>query len=158
MKGRKPKPTILKVLEGNPGKQKLPQGEPVIVQAEMVEPPSFLDEYALEEWKRLAPGLYKIGILTPLDRSVFAAYCDAVSEWRRARELMAEKSGIDGLISEKASGNQAKSVLLNIATDAAKSMLKFGAELGLTPSARARLAIVPGRGEKSKFDGLIGKK
>ena len=153
MVGRKPKPTILKVLEGNPGKQKLPKGEPVVVPAEMVEPPSFLDKYAIEEWNRLAPGLYEIGVLTPLDRSVFAAYCDSVSEWRRARELMTK--GLDGLVSSKASGNQAKSVLLDIANAAAKNMLKFGVELGLTPSARSRLAIVPGRGKKSKFEGLI---
>lgn len=155
MKGRKPTPTRLKMLLGNPGKQKLPQNEPVPDTGELVEPPSFLDDYAIEEWDRLAPGLYAIGVLTPLDRSVFAAYCDAVSEWRRARELMAEKSEIDAFVSSKVSGNQAKSVLLNIANDAAKNMLKFGAELGLTPSARARLAIVPGRGKKSRFEGLI---
>ena len=153
MVGRKPKPTILKILEGNPGKQRLPKGEPVIVQSAMVEPPSFLDAYAVEEWNRLAPRLYEIGVLTPLDRSVFAAYCDSCSEWRRARELMTK--GLDGLVSSKASGNQAKSVLLDIANTAAKNMLKFGVELGLTPSARSRLAIVPGREKKSKFEGLI---
>ncbi|MBE9546758.1 MAG: phage terminase small subunit P27 family [Proteobacteria bacterium] len=158
MVGRKPKATILKILEGNPGKQKLPQGEPVVVPAEMIEPPSFLDTYAIEEWDRLAPGLYELGILTPLDRSVFAAYCDSVSEWRHARELLAEESGIDAFVSSKASGNQCKSVLLDIATSAAKNMLRYGVELGLTPSARSRLVIAPGRGKKSRFEGLIGKK
>jgi phage terminase small subunit len=36
--------------------------------------------------------------------------------------------------------------------------MRYAAEFGLTPSARARLAIDPGRGKKSKFEGLIGGK
>lgn len=49
MAGRKPKPTKLKILEGNPGKQRLPKGEPM-PDTEMPEAPEHLDKYAREEW------------------------------------------------------------------------------------------------------------
>ena len=61
--GRKPKPTRLKVLEGNPGKQKLPKGEPQ-PEHELPLPPSHLDAYGIEEWNRISEGLFVLGVLT----------------------------------------------------------------------------------------------
>ena len=48
MKGRKPLPTNLKLLMGNPGKQKLPKGEPE-PDSRIPAPPDVLNDYALEE-------------------------------------------------------------------------------------------------------------
>lgn len=55
-RGRKPKPTAVKVLEGNPGKRSLNTGEP---KPEKKAPrcPSWLEEEAKEEWKRMAKQL-----------------------------------------------------------------------------------------------------
>lgn len=135
MAGRKPKPTKLKVLEGNPGKQRLPKGEPEPISG-MPTPPEYLDEIALGEWERLAGGLHSMGLLYDVDRAAFASYCRAFSMW------------VGALLEH----DHAK------ATEAEKQMLKFAVEFGMTPSARARLAIDPGRGKKSKFEGLIGGK
>ena len=52
MAGRKPKPTALKKLEGNPGKRKLNTKEPVPAKG-MPEGPKWLLPEAKEEWKRL---------------------------------------------------------------------------------------------------------
>jgi phage terminase small subunit len=35
-------------------------------------------------------------------------------------------------------------------------MVRYASEFGLTPSARARLALNPQAPKKSRFDGLIG--
>jgi len=50
------------------------------------------------------------------------------------------------------------SVLPDLDVVAFRLGVPYAAEFGLTPSARARLAIDPGRGKKSKFEGLIGGK
>ena len=156
--GRKPKPTHLKILEGNPGKQKLPKGEPIPI-SDLPICPEFLDDYAHEEWERMARGLHSLGILYEVDVGVFAAYCDFYSQWRTARELLndlARKNGkAASLLMKTAKENVIQHTLLGIANVARMNMLRCAVEFGLTPSARARLAIDPGKKPKSKFDGLI---
>lgn len=51
-RGRKPKPTAVKVLEGNPGKRSLNTAEP---KPEKKAPrcPSWLEDEAKKEWKRM---------------------------------------------------------------------------------------------------------
>lgn len=53
MAGRKPKPTTLKKLEGNPGKRKLNTKEPVPTKG-MPDCPKWLLPGAKEEWKKLS--------------------------------------------------------------------------------------------------------
>jgi len=156
----KPKPTRLKLLTGNPGKRPLPK-EPN-VESSLPEPPEHLDAYALEEWNRLAAGLHALGIFYEVDRGVFSAYCKAYSRWRHAEEelskLAAEKSPLNALILKTMSGNFIQQPLIGIANKAMADMVKYAGEFGLTPSARARIAINPGSGKESKFKDLIGGK
>ena len=74
MRGRKPKPTTLRILEGNPGKRSLIDGPPQ-APAKIPECPCFLDDEARAEWLRMAPVLLEMGLLTPADRAALAAYC-----------------------------------------------------------------------------------
>ena len=75
-RGRKPKPTALKVLEGNPGKRPLNDREPVPPKATLKCPAWLLPE-AKKEWKRLAPALEAMGVLTMADLTAFEGYCQA---------------------------------------------------------------------------------
>ena len=67
MRGRKPKATALKRLEGNPGNRPLNDREP---QPPASQPscPAHLSATAKAEWKRLAQTLNRIGILTQIDQ------------------------------------------------------------------------------------------
>jgi len=159
MKGRKPSPTALKMIMGNPGKKRLKVGEPK-PESDIPTPPEHLDEYAREEWYRLATGLYNLGILYDIDRAIFANYCIKYSEVRACHEILNHMAAEDreaAFLDKKPSGIVCEQALRKIADQAALDMLKFGAEFGLTPSSRVRLAIDPGR-KPSKFDGLIGAK
>lgn len=160
MPGRKPKPTKLKILEGNPGKQKLPKGEPM-PDAKMPEAPGHLDGYGREEWDRIAHGLYTLGILSEIDQAALAAYCDSYSQWRTATEelnKLKKENPLKALLLKTISGNWIQNPLVGEANKAKSDMVRYATEFGMTPSARARLAIDPGRGGKSKFEGLIGGK
>jgi P27 family predicted phage terminase small subunit len=153
----KKKPIKLRVLEGNRGKGRIPiEPEPPHISPN---PPSHLDEYALEEWRRVCEGLEVMGILYEIDQATLGAYCDAYSRWRAASEELNElkkKSRLNALVLKTVSGNWIQQPLIGIANKAAGDMVRHAAEFGMTPSARARLAVDPGKGKRSKFDGLIG--
>jgi len=156
--GRKSKPAAIKKLEGNPGKKPIQvELEPT---GEMPEPPPFLDEYALEEWNRLANGLNRLKLLDVIDMTSFSAYCMAYSRWRHAEEELAKlvESGgtIAGLVQKTQSGNWIQQPLIGISNSAVANMVKYASEFGLTPAARAKLGVIPDKKKKSKFDGLIG--
>ena len=161
MRGRKPKPTHLKALENNP--EKRPPKEDPDMSSGLPSPPSHLDKYAKEEWDRLASGLHTIGILYEVDTAVFAAYCQAYSRWRTAEEGIQKSAGIEGavfgaLVCLTTKGTLMKHPLVDISEKAAAAMVKYSLEFGLSPSARARLAIDPGKKKKGGFaeKGLIG--
>ena len=52
MAGRRPKPTHLKLLNGNPGKRAINPNEPK-PPAELPAPPDYLSEIAKVEWQRI---------------------------------------------------------------------------------------------------------
>ena len=66
MAGRKPKPTAIKKLEGNPGKRKLNTKEPIPAKG-MPECPEWLLPEAKREWERLADLMNQMGVLTEVD-------------------------------------------------------------------------------------------
>ena len=158
MKGRKPKPTKLKLLEGNPGKRKIKKDPDV--SSGIPSPPPHLDKYAKQEWKRLAVGLHTVGILYDVDRAVFAAYCQAYSRWRSAEELIQEVSqgsAASALVTKSTKGTIIKHPLIDISEKAAAAMVKYASDFGLSPVARARLAIDPDKNKKGGFEGLMGR-
>lgn len=148
-RGRKPKPTGLKKLEGiRTSRINLNEPEPG---SGKVTCPSFLSKEAKAEWRRIAPELTRLGLLTPLDRAAFAAYCQSYAHWVKAETLLLDK----GVLVKGAKGQIIASPLLWISTSAMKQMLKFGVEFGLTPSSRSRL-VGTAPGERDPLDELLG--
>src|SRR6476620_7381333 len=87
MRGRKPKPTMLKVLDGNPGRRPLNECEPAAPQG-VPECPDWLSDEAKAEWKRVIPELQMMGLLSSADRAALAAYCTAWCRWVEAEEMV----------------------------------------------------------------------
>jgi len=136
MRGRKPKPTNIKELAGNPGHRPLNQDEPK-PQVVMMQCPRFLDEVANKEWRRIARELYNLGLLTVVDRSALAAYCQAYSRWVQASEELEGKPLM--LLTEN--GYAYANPLISIINGSLETMKKFMTEFGMTPSARSRIRI-----------------
>ena len=134
--GRKPKPTALKVLEGNPGKRPLNKNEP---QPEKKAPrcPSWLEPEAKKEWKRMAKTLETIGVLTQVDKAAFAGYCQAYARWKEAEEFLSKH----GTIFKTPSGYIQQVPQVSIAQTYLKVMKDFCSEFGLTPAARTRIQV-----------------
>ena len=152
MRGRKPVPTHLKLLHGNPGKRRLDTGEPTPAQKPPT-CPSHLSPAAKAEWRRLARQLTTLRILTELDRAALAAYCQAYGRWVEAERKLRETP----MLLKLPSGYVQQNPWLAIAHKQLELMHKYLTEFGLSPVARSRISIAPaGLGRGSKFDGLLG--
>lgn len=146
--GRPPKPTALKLLEGNPGRRPLntaePKPRPMVPTC-----PQWLDLEAKREWKRISRELDRVGLLTLVDRAALAGYCQAWSRWREAEQVLSSH----GLTFETPNGYIQQRPEVSIAQKSLQLVAKFCTEFGLTPSARTRLSA-PGvdDGEEDPFD------
>ena len=132
----KRKSTELKVLKGTFRKHREGAGGPLCECNEIPLPPDFLSEEALKEWNRIAPKLYEAGLLTSMDRTAFAIYCQAYGRYRQA---LSEMQGQELVISTKA-GNQVRNPLLRIADQAAELLLKVAKQFGMTPASRSKVS------------------
>src|SRR5215467_2147685 len=134
-------PTVLKVLRGNPGKRAIKAEPTPAIAAEIPEPPEFLSVHAREEWLRLSPELYRLGLLTIVDVHAFAAYCQAYARWRQAEEALGAGELVELDKRFKRIRVYKENPLVRIAAAAARDMLSYAGQFGLTPVARSRISV-----------------
>ena len=159
-RGRKPKPTFLRVLHGNRENRPLNKYEPKPAAFKPLEPPEILQGDARAEWYRVAEETYNLNLLTILDVQVLAAYCQSYGRWVTAERMIAKIASLDpqsnGLLIKNANGNAMPNPLIFVAINAARDMVKYAAEFGFTPAARTRIAVEQSTKQQSKFSGLLG--
>lgn len=157
--GRRPKPTALKVLRGNPGGRPLPAHEPKLERADQSfdEPPLEIaeDAVAAAEWRRVAPILRLCGIASESERVSLLSLCQ---QWSRYLEAHRKVKDL-GMVVKRPNGEPILNPYLKVETSAFDKCLGLWRELGLTPTARTRLAAIPAgefpNAELKKWDGLI---
>lgn len=137
--GPKPKPTALRLFEGNPGNLPINGQEPAPPAVLDLSPPQWLDDTAQGVWNALAPVLDRIGVLTEIDAGALGRYCDAWSKWFQAKEVI-DREGLTFETEDKWGEVKIKP------RPEFASYMKLGAELrameaefGLTPAARSRI-------------------
>src|SRR5262249_12161661 len=82
-----------------------------------------------------APELHRLGLLTSLDVMPLAAYCEAHKVWREASEMLARTPEDEQLVVDGK-----PNPLVRIVRNAAHQMTAIGAQFGLSPCARLRVA------------------
>lgn len=113
-RGQRPKPTALKLITGNPGKRPINAQEPQYPPC-ATDVPEWLGDAAQAHWRRLAPMLSRSGVLKESDRDLLATYCATFAEYVEAVR-----------------GGGASMAMVG-------QLRQLMGELGLTPSARARI-------------------
>lgn len=133
MKGRKPLPAKVRALRASPDRR--PYAVTVIDPALPAPiPPAWIDDAAKALWTRIVPELAATGIVTALDETLVAMYCQTYSLWRRAHRHLARFGAvIEGRRNPSAT----------TANECAVQLRLMGAELGLSPAARSRFAVDP---------------
>ena len=137
MRGRKPKPGNLKIIEGNPGKR--PLGEELRPRPLTPTRPEWLLPEAKREWTRIVPELERLSLLTIVDRGALAAYCQAWARAVAAEEVIAK----EGATYWSATGQWKTRPEVYIAMREWQAVRSFGSEFGLTPASRTRMSVVP---------------
>ena len=148
MRGRKPKPSNIKLMEGNPGRRPLNDREPVPAGG-IPDYPDWLDDRAKAEWFRITRVLLDMRLLTSADSTALAAYCTTYSRWVNA-ELHVQKFGT--VVKTPKTDFPMKSPYLTIADQAMEAMRKFMVEFGLTPSSRSRIRVPDNADALDEFD------
>lgn len=153
MRGRKPKPTEQKKLEGNPGKRALNNQEP---KPDIVIPecPPHLQGEARKEYQRITPILAKLKVISEADLASLVSYCELWGIYLNATKMLKKEGEV--LYSDK--GNAYINPWKNIQTGAMKDMLRFSVEFGMTPSSRSRIKVETPTEEDKMTGFLFGNK
>lgn len=137
-KGRKPKPTHLKLVGGNAGKRALNKKEPK-PQGNLKAPPDWMSEAQKAIWSeaiRSAP----FGLLKTLDASVLTAWVVALDLHQQA----SKKLNDGAMLIKTPNGMPVQSPYIAIVNKQAVIMMKAASEMGFTPSSRSRVEVVGG--------------
>jgi len=107
----------------------------------------------------MAKELEPLGILTKLDKAIFAVYCEAFSTWAQATRMIQEKGMVfttpgktrtlkNGTVEKTGGGFPIMNPYFPIANKAKEQMMKALIEMGMTPSSRSRVKVAEWRPEK----------
>lgn len=153
MAGRKPVPTAIKLVKGNPGKRPLNPAEPeYAVHNEPPNPPSWLRDDQIAFWEQIAPLLINARVLTEADELALAALCVALGELKHANEMIAK-----GRVVKTPSGYVQQSPYVGIANSALKQARSLLSEFGMTPAARTRVMTTAGLSPEDAFQAFLGR-
>ena len=145
MRGRKPTPTVLKALRGNPGKRQLKED----LQQDLLENkkssipkinfPKWYPKEAAKFIESLKPHLIEIGTIIELDRAGLLALG---LTWHRlflCEKILHE----EGYTLEGHRGAVVKHPMTTVLRQAESQFLRWSVEFGLSPAARVRLPAKP---------------
>jgi P27 family predicted phage terminase small subunit len=139
-RGPKPKPYLVKLMEGNRGRRKLTRG--IEVPATRFDPPLPLSGLALREWKRIlacAPWLRETESAAIADRCLcFQRVQEAEADVRKTGFVVRQRRG------------DVTNPFVRVAKAYRDALNRWDAELGLTPSSRASIGPIDHRGQPGR--------
>ena len=134
-KGRKNKPTALKILAGNPGRRKLNDQEP---EPDVILPvaPETLSNIGKAKWDEVSLKLYNQGILTELDLDLLMLYCQNYEGYVDAKQKVKD---FGGEVVKTDKGNLMQNPFLSIANQREEKMIKMLSMFGMSPVDRTKV-------------------
>jgi len=149
MAGRPPKPTALKLVEGNRGKRAINKQEPDPDYLDNLDPPEWLAGIpgVAEVWKELAADLRAAKLLTKVDVTALSQLCVSIAQYRNA----ARRTGEDLVRAKMALNDEGNPVEVGehinpwmlVQSMSFKQANVLMQQFGMTPAARTRVAINP---------------
>jgi P27 family predicted phage terminase small subunit len=145
---RPPKPTALKLIQGNPGKRPLNKQEPDPTYLQDLTPPPWLPAGAKLVWEEMAPAAVAAKVLTEIDVQAFAMGCVAVADYRRAvsrvgDDAVKSKTVIDEQTGQPVQAGEHLNPWSMVQSMSFKQAMLVFDKFGMTPQARTRIAIQP---------------
>ena len=144
--GRRPKPTALKLLRGNPGKRRLNEREPAPPKGDVIRP-AHLGPLVTGIWDDLAPGCVAMGTLTVVDVAAFVTLCELQATFNAAAREKAREDFSPFLHTTMvdSAGNEHQNVkehpALSLERKTAAALRPYYEKFGLEPVGRARISV-----------------
>jgi P27 family predicted phage terminase small subunit len=159
-RGPQPLPANVHMLRGNPSKKSAADlMDGLQPQVEIPGCPRHLLPEARKEWRRITPELERYGLVSKLDRSALALYCQAWARWVWAEEQLQRDheaavrgmeeaaakglpwKGGDGYTVPTPAGYMTYSPHWVISNKAAEQVKRYLAAFGLEPASRSAVAV-----------------
>lgn len=141
MKGRKPTPSHLKLVKGNPGRRPMNAAEPK-PERSRPSPPAHMTDKGRETWGYVSGLLDRMGILTEVDAVGLELLCEAYADLLKARdELDAFGSDYYETVNQSGGVMHRAHPAVAVRNDAERRIKAWLAEFGMTPSARSRVRV-----------------
>jgi P27 family predicted phage terminase small subunit len=118
----------------------------------MLKAPSYISSLAQHEWRRVAPQLYELGLLTSVDGAALEAYCEAYATWRDAMKALK-----GGRTYTTSTGYVRAKPEVAIGNEALRQMKVYMTEFGLTPSSRGRMNLPEAQTEEDPFESYLNR-
>lgn len=142
-KGRKPKPTKLKVVQGNPGRRPLNKKE-ADVKSDTLKCPSWIKGEGRLEWKRMTEELAELGLLGSIDHAHLEMYCSSYGRMVEIEKKLSSLGDVTQKVLQKTINNNVIMNVLYCSLNKEKLLIhKLATEFGMTPSSRSRIPVEP---------------
>jgi P27 family predicted phage terminase small subunit len=148
MGARSPKPHLTKTKQARSAR---PVTEPKIKKRSLFQIPKNATEKGRWLYKKLGEAGISEKLLAEVDSAALILYCETWSRWWEAHEKSSPQ------VYKTKSGNPAVNPQVWIANALAKTLVKLGSELGMTPVGRAKMAIEMQNSE-SDWDEYVKRK
>ncbi len=149
-RGPPPKPTLEKILAGNPGEHALNKLEPDFAADDRIECPASIRGEGRLEWERIAPMLIEFGTLRRTDLQSFRKYCRIISDIERFEKVLDKIP--TGLPHFKIMMYY-QNMIIKLRTQARHYMQ----DLGLTPASRSQIKAVRPKGKNGATEKANGQ-
>ena len=90
-------------------------------------------------WRKLAPEMRRLGLLTELDRPLFETYCMLYGQWRACNADIQEH----GTTYRSESGQEKSRPEMQLLLALTTQLRQIGAEFGLSPASRTKVSVSP---------------
>lgn len=140
MAGRRPTPTALSLVKGNPGKRPVNKREPKPASTGH-KPPPHLTDTGRAAWRRLVQLLEGMGVMTDADELALERLCDTYCEIQKFRSQLTvegETYTTTGTAGDKLIKAHPAQAML---ADADRRFKSYLVEFGLTPAARSKVEV-----------------
>lgn len=155
-RGKKPTPTHLKIVKGNPGKRALNKNEPT-PKRERPEKPKGMTGKAGKAWDEAVEIAYNMGVLTVADGLALRQLCEAIADEREAQRILdAYGSRTYETTTTTGSIKIAAHPAVAMKADADRRLRAWLEQFGMTPASRSRIEKAADDDEEDEAETFFG--
>ena len=140
---RGPKPTSAAILEARGSWRAASRVDPPQLESKIPDMPRWLSSKARDHWRRIIPSLAALRVISDLDANLIARYCDAWARWVDLSDDLTRKGTTQIIAGKNGLAYSVQRPEVSMQDKLTAQLLQMEKELGLTPSARSRIEVVP---------------